>query len=120
MKHLTALAATCAAVASFASLATVQAEPVIHASRVASQTAQGGLAVRSAGAINGSNVDAFGQRRLFSDGQGNLNASSTATNANTGVTYDGSTTYTKGSGISRSAGCTDAAGNAVTCGSARR
>ena len=43
----------------------------------------------------------------------------TATNANTGVSYDGSTTWTKGSGFSRSGSCTDSGGNTVTCGTQR-
>ena len=43
----------------------------------------------------------------------------TATNKNTGVTYDGSATWTKGSGFSRSGSCKDSAGNTVTCGSQR-
>jgi hypothetical protein len=140
----------CVAIASFTWL-TAQAEPVVHAQRVANQTAQGGLAARSAGAFNGNNVNAAGNRRVLSDGDGNVNAransafatangssgstskrftrnadgsasgerNTTATNANTGVTYEGSTTYTKGEGVSRSGGCTDASGNTVTCGSAR-
>jgi hypothetical protein len=53
------------------------------------------------------------------DGSASGERSTTATNANTGVTYNGSTTYTKGEGVSRSGGCTDAAGNNVTCGAAR-
>jgi hypothetical protein len=141
------------------------------------QTAQGGLAARSAVASDGPLGAATGQRRVFGDGQGNVvgasssafttdagghgarsarydrnadgsasasaNASAngqngsaernaswtrnadgsasgsrntTVTNANTGVTYDGATTYSKGSGLSRSASCTDAAGNSVSCG----
>lgn len=53
------------------------------------------------------------------DGDGNASAerSTTATNANTGVTFEGATSYTQGSGFSRSASCSDADGNTVTCGS---
>ncbi len=153
MRHLSKiLTVTCVAIASFTWLTTtVQAEPVVHAQRVTNQTAQGGLAARSAGAFNGNNVNAAGNRRVLSDGDGNVNAransafttangssgstskrftrnadgtasgerNTTATNANTGVTYDGSTTYTKGEGVSRSGSCTDSSGNTVTCGSAR-
>jgi hypothetical protein len=53
------------------------------------------------------------------DGQGSAERSTSATNARTGVTYEGSATWTRGQGRSRSGTCTDAAGNAVTCGSAR-
>jgi hypothetical protein len=151
MKQIKMLAVAAVATVSFAWLATARAEPRVHADRVANQTAQGGLALRSGAAFNGSNVDAAGQRRLLGDGQGNVSASgnsgfttasgstgqrstrftrsadgtaagerhTTATNANTGVTFDASTAYTQGSGISRSATCKDAAGNTVACGSAR-
>jgi hypothetical protein len=150
MRHLKTAATVCVAIAGFIAL-TAQAEPVVHARRALDTTAAGGVAARSAGSYNGSNIDAAGQRRLRADGQGNVNASassalstvngstasrtarfsrsadgtasgqrsSTATNADTGVTWNGSTTYTQGSGVSRSGGCTDAAGNTVTCGSAR-
>jgi hypothetical protein len=151
MKQLSVLAVACVAAASFLVLVSAHAEPAAQGQRAARQTAQGGVTARSAGAVNGAHVDAAGQRRLLSDGQGNVGASSsyalttasgsnasgstrftrsangtaaakrsrTATNARTGVTYQGSTTYTQGSGISRSGGCTDAAGNSVTCGAAR-
>jgi hypothetical protein len=151
MKHTKTLAVACIAIVSFAWLAMAHADPQVHANRAVNQTAQGGLALRSGGAFNGNNVDAAGQRRLLTDGQGNVSASgnsgfttasgstgnrstrftrnadgtatgernTTATNANTGVTLDASTTYTQGSGISRSATCKDAAGNTVACGSAR-
>ncbi len=53
------------------------------------------------------------------DGTASGERNTTATNANTGVTYNGGATYTKGEGVSRSGGCTDASGKSVTCGSAR-
>lgn len=129
-----------------------QAEPLLQGKRIVTDTAQGGLAVRSAGAVQSGKLDAAGQRRLVTDGQGNVSASgsgafetasglqgtrsarftrsadgsgasgqrsTSVTNTNTGVTFDGSTTATQGSGVSRSASCKDAAGNTVACGSAR-
>jgi hypothetical protein len=128
-----------------------QAEPLLQGQRIVTDSANGGLAVRSAGAVNGGRVDGAGQRRLSGDGQGNLQAqgsaafstangssgarsarftrnadgsasgerSSTATNAATGVTFNGTSTYIQGAGVSRSAGCIDASGQAVSCGSAR-
>jgi hypothetical protein len=75
MKHIKTLAVACVAIVSFAWLATAYAEPQVHASRALNQTAQGGLALRSGGAFNGSNVDAAGQRRLLGDGQGHVSAS---------------------------------------------
>ena len=51
-----------------------------------------------------------------SDGSASGERSTRITNASTGVTVDGTSSYTKGSGASRSVSCTDAAGNAVACG----
>lgn len=139
-----------AALALATGLAT-HAEPLLQGKRIVNDAVNGGLAVRSAGTVNASQVDATGQRRLITDGQGQVSAqggaafttangtsgsrsarftrnadgtasgerSSTATNAYTGVTFNGSTTFTQGSGVSRSAGCTDASGESVACGSAR-
>ena len=157
------------------------AQPVVNGQRTASQTAQGGPALRAYGSTSGSHLDAAGGRRLVGDGQGNVAAagagsystaaggqgsrstrfkrqddgsidasrqgsvttanggsadrdtsytrnadgsasaerSTSATNARTGVSYDGSTRWTKGEGLTRSGTCKDAAGNTVTCGSAR-
>jgi hypothetical protein len=69
---------------------------------------------------NGSTAERSASFTRSADGSSaSAERSTTATNANTGVIYDGSTTWTKGSGLSRSGSCKDAAGNTVTCGSAR-
>ena len=78
--------------------------------------ASGSSAVSTANGSTGSRSSTFTRN---ADGSASGERSTTATNADTGVTYNGSTTYTKGSGVSRSASCTDASGNTVTCGSAR-
>jgi hypothetical protein len=70
----------------------------------------------SASGANGS-ADRSGSFTRNADGSASGERSTTLTNANTGVTLDGSTTYTKGSGVSRTASCKDAAGNTVSCGS---
>jgi hypothetical protein len=49
------------------------------------------------------------------DGTAYGERNTSVTNARTGVTWDGSTTWSKGSGFSHSRSCTDAAGNAVSC-----
>lgn len=54
-----------------------------------------------------------------SDGTASAQRSATATNKETGVTYSGSTTWEKGSGVTREASCKDASGNTVACGEAR-
>jgi hypothetical protein len=51
-----------------------QAQPIVNGQRVTGQTAQGGPALRAVGSVNGSHVDAAGQRRLAGDGQGNVAA----------------------------------------------
>jgi hypothetical protein len=65
---------------------------------------------------DGGSAERSGSYTRNADGTASGQRSTSVTNANTGVTVDGSTTYTKGSGFSRSATCTDAAGNAVSCG----
>jgi len=91
-------------------------------------------------------LQAGGQRRLTTDGKGNVNAvagsgfstaaggqglrtrsfsrdadgsvdarGQVSVNGANGKSFDGSTTYTQGSGFSRNASCKDAAGNAVSC-----
>ena len=55
--------------------------------------------------------------RRSSDGSFSASSHTSATNANTGATYDGSTSYNKESGFSRSASCRDASGSTVSCGS---
>lgn len=81
----------------------------------------GSVNASSQGSVNGANgsADRSASYTRNADGSASGERSTTATNANTGVTLDASTTYTKGSGFSRSASCKDAAGNTVTCGSAR-
>jgi hypothetical protein len=49
------------------------------------------------------------------DGTASGQRSTTVTNAD-GKTFEGSTTYEQGSGVTRSATCKDAAGNTVSCG----
>lgn len=66
---------------------------------------------------NGSTAERSGSFTRSADGSATGERSTTLTNANTGVTLDGSTTYSKGSGVSRTATCKDAAGNTVGCGS---
>lgn len=68
---------------------------------------------------NGSSGSTSKRFTRNADGTASGERSTTATNAHTGVTYDGAATYTKGEGVSRSGSCTDASGNTVTCGSAR-
>jgi hypothetical protein len=51
------------------------------------------------------------------DGNASGERSTTLTNKQTGNTFEGSTTYEKGEGVSRSAACTDASGNGIDCGS---
>jgi hypothetical protein len=146
MNHLKTIAAACAALAGFGVLV-AQAEPVFNGSRVGNVAAtssgaftttngaEGARSLRFKRSDDGS-VDASGQRHVSgdngsakrstsytrdADGNASGERSTTATNANTGATVDASTTYTKGSGsgLGRSASCKDAAGNSVTCGSAR-
>jgi hypothetical protein len=75
----------------------------LTASWDAAASGQNGSADRSRSFTRSADGSAFGER------------STTITNANTGVTFDGATTYSKGSGVSRSASCMDAAGNTVAC-----
>jgi hypothetical protein len=86
------------------------------------RSSDGSINASSQANANGTNGSAsssssFTRSADGSSASGSRNTS--VTNANTGVSYDGSTTYTKGSGFSRSGSCTDASGNTVTCGSAR-
>lgn len=68
---------------------------------------------------NGSSGSTSKRFTRNADGTASGERSTTATNADTGVTFNGSTRYTRGSGMSRSGGCTDASGQGVPCGSAR-
>jgi hypothetical protein len=89
-----------------------------HFTRSADGSVQGEGQARVTGADGGT---AERNTSFSRDTAGNApgERSTTATNANTGVTFNGSTTYSRESGISRSAGCVDAAGNSVACGAAR-
>lgn len=77
----------CFAAAALAAALAAHAEPLLQGKRIVTDTANGGLAVRSAGSVNGSQVDAAGQRRLLVDGQGNVRAqgSSAVSTANGGT-----------------------------------
>lgn len=66
-------------------------------------TANGGSAQRSGSYTRGADG---------SSASGERSASVTAAN---GTTFDGSTSYTQGGGVSRSGSCKDAAGNTVSC-----
>lgn len=87
---------------------------------------QRGLVVDSQGNANASASSGFttasgaqglrsGSFTRSADGSASGERSTTLTNPNTGVSFDGSSTYTQGSGVSRSASCTDGAGNSVSC-----
>lgn len=118
--HLPSILAAVAAAAGFVMI-------TMAPSALAQGQAFGRAGVRSDGngnvhgaAGSGFSTDAGGQglrTRSFnrsSDGSVSAQSQGHATTAN-GTTFDGSTTYTKGSGFSRSASCRDAAGNAVSC-----
>lgn len=68
----------CFAALALATTLAAHAEPPLQGKRIVTDTANGGLAVRSAGSVNGSQVDAAGQRRLRTDGQGNVTAQGNA------------------------------------------
>lgn len=70
----------------------------------------------SATGRHGGTAQRSGSYTRNADGTATGERSTSLTNAHTGVSYDGSATYTKGSGFSRSGSCTDAAGNTVSCG----
>ena len=75
-------------------------------------TAVGGSGFSTAAGGSGLHTRSFNRS---ADGSASGQSSTTLTNANTGNTLDASTTYTKGSGFSRSASCKDANGNTVSC-----
>jgi hypothetical protein len=82
----------------------------------------GSIKAGSRAAVSGDNGSAASTKTYSRSADGSsasAERNTTATNSNTGVTYDGATTWTKGEGVSRSGSCTDASGNTVTCGSAR-
>jgi hypothetical protein len=134
--HTRSFAIAIAVVAFAASfVVAAHAQSVSHsaaASRVGDAAAGGrrGIATDGQGNVDAAAGSGFvtangvrGQRSVrytrSSDGTASAERNTTATNPNTGVTFDGSTTYTKGSGASRNASCTDASGNAVNCGKSR-
>jgi hypothetical protein len=90
-------------------------------SQHAARSGDGAFNAGSRAAVSGENGSAQGSKSFTrsADGGASGQRSTRAANAQTGVTYEGSTTFTKGSGIARSGGCTNAAGDSVTCGSAR-
>jgi hypothetical protein len=135
-KYLHPLAMSIASVALCASFVIVAHAQTANGARVTGRTAnaafagQRGLVSDGQGNVDAGAASAFttangshGQRTTrvsrSADGTASAERNTSATNANTGVTFDGSTTYTKGSGVSRSASCRDANGNTVTCGSGR-
>lgn len=85
--------------------------------------ADGSVTARNQASVSTANGGSASSQASYTRSAGGSSASgqrsTSVSNARTGVTFDGSTTYTKGSGVSRSASCTDAAGNTVTCGANR-
>lgn len=83
------------------------------------RSADGSLNASGQANASGANGTARRSGSYTRDASGNASGerNTSVTNSNTGTTFEGSTTYTKGEGFSRSASCTDAAGNTVTCGS---
>jgi hypothetical protein len=83
------------------------------------RSADGSVDASGKGSVSTAKGDAERSGSFTRDASGNGNGerSTSVTNASTGVTLDASSTYSKGSGVSRSASCKDAAGNTVTCGS---
>jgi hypothetical protein len=87
------------------------------------RNADGSVSARneaSASTANGGSASSQSSFTRSADGSSASGERSTSvSNTRTGVTFDGSTSYAKGSGFSRSASCTDAAGNTVSCGNRR-
>jgi hypothetical protein len=127
------LAITATALASFVVLVAHAQTPAGAHAGAATRVGQGAAAMQrgvvtdgqgnlKAGSASGFTTASGGQGARTTqftrsaDGTASGERNATATNASTGVTFDGTATYTKGSGVSRSASCTDAAGNTVTCG----
>jgi hypothetical protein len=82
----------------------------------------GAVRATSRAGVSGDNGSAASSKTVTRSADGSTASAernTTATNNHTGVTYDGQTTWTKGSGLSRSGSCKDSAGNTVTCGSQR-
>lgn len=86
------------------------------------RTEDGAVNASSRAGVSGDNGSAASSKTVTRSADGSsasAERNTSATNNNTGVTYDGSTTWAKGSGVSRSGSCKDSAGNTVTCGSQR-
>lgn len=82
----------------------------------------GAVRATSRAGVSGDNASAASSKTYARSADGSTASAernTTATNHHTGVTYDGTTTWTKGSGVSRSGSCKDSAGNTVTCGAQR-
>jgi hypothetical protein len=71
----------------------------------------------SGGSVSGprGSASSQGSATRNADGTYNGSRSSTATNAATGNTYDGSTTYDSTNGVSRTATCSNPAGESIPC-----
>jgi hypothetical protein len=91
------------------------------ATRAVSRGEDGAIGAGGRTAVSGEHGSAQSSRRFArsADGQASAQRQTTATNADTGVTFEGSTAYTQGSGVSRSGSCRNAAGETVTCGPTR-
>ncbi len=87
--------------------------------RTFNRSADGSVNANGSASANGANGSASrgGSYTRSAEGSASGARTTSATNANTGNTFDATTTYTKGEGASRTVSCTDAAGNTVTCGS---
>jgi hypothetical protein len=85
------------------------------------RNADGSASATSQASASGSNgsADRNASYTRNADGTASGERTTTITNNGTGVTLDGTTTYTKGSGAAREVTCRDASGNAVACGPSR-
>lgn len=79
--------------------------------------ADGSVEHRSGVATSGAKGSVSSQGSSQRDADGNVTGARTtnATNAATGNSYQGQTSYDKATGVSHSASCFDAAGNAIAC-----
>ena len=86
-----------------------------------SRNADGSLSASGQAQASGTlgQAERSGSFTRSADGSASGERSTRITNSNTGVTLDGATTYTQGSGVSRSASCRDASGQSVACGAQR-
>ena len=116
---LTFLSLACTALLTLSTVA--HAEPNFQAGGARRVASDGNGNVKSAGARgfrteSGAYGRQSGSFTRNEDGSASGQRSTKAYNPNTGNTFEGSTTYTKGEGVSRSASCKDSSGNTVTCG----